>query len=184
MVVRHQLIAREPSVLWAVLEDESRYADWVVGTLDWVVGTLDSAPGNGHWPEVGSSIKYTARVGPKEFHGRTTVRRLDAPRALELEAHGRPLGTARIAFGIRPWGEKTLDSRRASAARPGRESPQHSCRCLCVDPAPQHVAATCGSRRRNASGHGVSDRLRGPAPTAGQLTGASSSARRSAGLTS
>lgn len=27
MAVRHQLIAREPSVLWAVLEDESRYAD-------------------------------------------------------------------------------------------------------------------------------------------------------------
>ncbi|MFJ7198644.1 MULTISPECIES: SRPBCC family protein [unclassified Streptomyces] len=101
MAVRHQLIARDPSVLWAVLEDESRYADWVVGTSD-------SAPGNGHWPEVGSSIKYTARVGPKEFHGHTTVRRLDAPRALELEVDGGPLGTARIAFDIRPWGEKTL----------------------------------------------------------------------------
>ncbi|WP_327241122.1 SRPBCC family protein [Streptomyces sp. NBC_01320] len=101
MAVRHQLIAREPSVLWAVLEDESRYADWVVGTFD-------STPGNGRWPEVGSSITYTVRVGPKEFHGRTTVRRLDAPRALELEAHGGPLGTARIAFDIRPWGDKTL----------------------------------------------------------------------------
>ncbi|MEU4505642.1 SRPBCC family protein [Streptomyces sp. NPDC024089] len=101
MAVRHKLIAREPSVLWAVLEDESRYADWVVGTLD-------SAPGSGRWPEVGSSIEYTVRVGPKEFHGHTTVRRLDAPHALELEAHGGPLGTARIAFDIRPWGDKTL----------------------------------------------------------------------------
>ncbi|MFE2094104.1 SRPBCC family protein [Streptomyces sp. NPDC059460] len=101
MAVRHQLIAREPSVLWAVLEDESRYTDWVVGTFD-------SSPGDGRWSEVGSSIKYTVCVGPKQFHGRTTVRRLDAPRALELEAHGRPLGTARIAFDVRPWGDKTL----------------------------------------------------------------------------
>ncbi|MFB6718491.1 MULTISPECIES: SRPBCC family protein [unclassified Streptomyces] len=101
MAVRHQLIAREPSVLWAVLEDESRYTDWVVGTFG-------SGPGDGRWPEVGSSIKYTVRVGPKEFHGRTTVRRLDALRALELEAHGGPLGTARIAFDVRPWGDKTL----------------------------------------------------------------------------
>ncbi|MFD0293591.1 hypothetical protein [Streptomyces sp. NPDC059616] len=46
MAVRHKLIAREPSVLWAVLEDESRYADWVVGTLD-------SAPGNGRRPKSG-----------------------------------------------------------------------------------------------------------------------------------
>ncbi|MGW1108884.1 SRPBCC family protein [Streptomyces sp. NPDC002540] len=72
------------------------------------MGTFDSGPGDRHWPEVGSSIKYTVRVGPKEFDGRTTVRRLDAPRALELEAHGGPLGTARIAFDVRPWGDKTL----------------------------------------------------------------------------
>ncbi|WP_329593761.1 MULTISPECIES: hypothetical protein [Streptomyces] len=56
MAVRHKLIARGPSVLWAVLEDESRYADWVVGTLD-------SAPGNGRWSEVGSSIKYMVLWG-------------------------------------------------------------------------------------------------------------------------
>ncbi|WP_406379134.1 SRPBCC family protein [Streptomyces sp. NBC_01618] len=101
MAVRHKLIAREPSAVWVILEDESRYADWVVGTFD-------SAPGNGRWPELGSSIKYTVRLGPKEFRGRTTVRRLDAPRALELEADGGPLGTARIAIDVRPWGDKTL----------------------------------------------------------------------------
>ncbi|MFE7393386.1 SRPBCC family protein [Streptomyces sp. NPDC057582] len=101
MGARHQLIAREPSVHWAVPEDESRYADWMVGTFD-------SAPGNGRWPEGGSSTEYTARVGPKEFHGRTTVRRLDAPRTPELESHAGPLSTARIAFDIRPLNDKTL----------------------------------------------------------------------------
>ncbi|MFE5098252.1 hypothetical protein ACFRCI_50765 [Streptomyces sp. NPDC056638] len=52
--------------------------------------------------------EFSVPDGSTEFDGRTTVRRLDAPRALELEAHGRPLGTARIAFDIRPWGDKTL----------------------------------------------------------------------------
>ncbi|MFB7215781.1 SRPBCC family protein [Streptomyces sp. NPDC056255] len=98
MALRHKLIVH---VLWVVLEDESRYAGWVLGTLD-------SAPGKRSWPEVGSSIKYTVRVGPKEFHGRATVRRLDTPHALELEAHRRPLSTARSAFDILPWGDKTL----------------------------------------------------------------------------
>jgi hypothetical protein len=36
------------------------------------------------------------------------VRRHEAPQWLELEAHAGPLGTARIALDIRPWGEKTL----------------------------------------------------------------------------
>jgi hypothetical protein len=76
-----QLIAWEPSVVWAVLEDESRYADWVVRTFD-------SAPGKGRWPELGSLIKYTVFLGPKEVRGRTTVRRLDMPRALNSKRTG------------------------------------------------------------------------------------------------
>ncbi|MFD0293590.1 hypothetical protein ACFWJS_04275 [Streptomyces sp. NPDC127061] len=47
-------------------------------------------------------------MGLKEFHGHTTIRRLDALHALELEAHGGSLGAARVAFDIRPWGDKTL----------------------------------------------------------------------------
>ncbi|WP_432149884.1 hypothetical protein [Streptomyces sp. bgisy029] len=47
-------------------------------------------------------------VGPKRFEGRTVVRHVDRPGTLELEAEGGPWGTARIAFDIRPWGERTL----------------------------------------------------------------------------
>ncbi|MEV7680086.1 SRPBCC family protein [Streptomyces sp. NPDC088341] len=101
MAVRHQLVRSEPSAVWAVLEDPSRYADWVVGTAC-------SAPGEGPWPEVGSSLSYTVRVGPKEFHGSTVVRRYEPPRWLELEARSGPFGTARIAFDIRSWGDETL----------------------------------------------------------------------------
>ncbi|MEU6577948.1 SRPBCC family protein [Streptomyces sp. NPDC046805] len=100
MAIRHQLVEREPAAVWNVLRDPSRYADWVVGTSE-------SAPRTGRWPEVGSSLAYTVKLGPKSVEGYTVVRRLEHPRYLELEAHT-SLGTARIAFDIRPWGEETL----------------------------------------------------------------------------
>ncbi|MER5555419.1 SRPBCC family protein [Streptomyces sp. NPDC002793] len=101
MAIRHQLIHHPPPALWSVLEQPDLYGRWVVGTHE-------SGPRAGLWPEVGSSIEYTVRLGPKEFQGHTTVRRLERPEVLELEANSGPLGTARIAFDIRPWGDKTL----------------------------------------------------------------------------
>ncbi|MDQ0982878.1 SRPBCC family protein [Streptomyces sp. V2I9] len=101
MAARHHLIERPPSAVWAVLEDERQYGNWVVGTS----GTRRE---QGDWPELGSSITYSVRLGPKEFTGRTVVRRVEKPRALELEAEAGALGSARIALDIRPWGEKTL----------------------------------------------------------------------------
>ncbi|MFE6183816.1 SRPBCC family protein [Streptomyces sp. NPDC056465] len=101
MALRHQLIPHPPAALWAVLEQPGLYGTWVVGTHD-------SGPLEGHWPDVGSSIAYTLRLGRREFRGHTTVRRLERPGMLELEAYSGPLGTARIAFDIRPWGDETL----------------------------------------------------------------------------
>ncbi|WP_455354790.1 SRPBCC family protein [Streptomyces sp. SYSU K217416] len=101
MAVRHQLIKRPPPVVWSVLEDGSHYADWVVGTSD-------SRPAGGDWPEVGSRIEYDVRLGPWTVSGHTVVRRLEPPQWLELEIFSGPLGTARIAFDIRPWGPDTL----------------------------------------------------------------------------
>ncbi|MFE7484104.1 SRPBCC family protein [Streptomyces sp. NPDC057552] len=101
MAVRHHLIDRSPAAVWSVLEDGRLYGEWVVGTSD-------SHPERGDWPETGSSIAYHVHVGPKRFAGRTVVRHIDRPGTLELEAEGGPWGTARIAFDIRPWGERTL----------------------------------------------------------------------------
>ncbi|MDX3850965.1 SRPBCC family protein [Streptomyces sp. AK02-01A] len=100
MAVRHQLIERPPDAVWSVLEDGNRYADWVVGTSE-------SRPVEGHWPRLGSKIEYKIRLGPRTVDGHTVVRRLERPHWLELEAFS-PLGTARIAIEIRPWGEDTL----------------------------------------------------------------------------
>ncbi|MFI6080308.1 SRPBCC family protein [Streptomyces sp. NPDC051217] len=101
MAVRHQLIERSVADVWAVLADGSRYGDWVVGTAD-------SRPREGEWPEVGSSITYTIRLGRWSLSGRTIVRRCEAPGVLELEADSGWLGTARIAVEVRPWGDNAL----------------------------------------------------------------------------
>lgn len=101
MAVRHRLIKRSVADVWAVLADGSRYGDWVVGTAR-------SEPREGRWPEVGSSITYTVKVGWRTLSGVTTVRRCEEPRILELEADSGWLGAARIAVDVRPWGEYTL----------------------------------------------------------------------------
>ncbi|MET4921846.1 SRPBCC family protein [Streptomyces sp. PSRA5] len=101
MAVRHRLIERSVADVWAVLADGSRYGDWVVGTSE-------SRPGEGAWPEVGSSITYTIRLGRWSASGSTTVRRCEEPGVLEMEADSGRLGTARIAVEVRPWGEYAL----------------------------------------------------------------------------
>jgi hypothetical protein len=84
-----------------VLEDGTRYADWVVGTSR-------SRPCDDRWPRLGSKIEYTVRLGPWTVGGRTVVRRHEPPRWLELEVFSGPLGTARIAIEVRTWGPDTL----------------------------------------------------------------------------
>ncbi|MEU5237461.1 SRPBCC family protein [Streptomyces lydicus] len=101
MAVRHQLIKRAPEAVWAILADGSRYAEWVVGTAS-------SRPEDGAWPEVGSTLAYTVRLGPWTLNGHTIVRRCEPPRELELEVDSGSLGTARIAIDIRPWGEDSV----------------------------------------------------------------------------
>lgn len=101
MAVRQQLIRRPPEDVWAVLEDQNKYEDWVVGTSH-------TEPAVGEWPEVGAELTYTVHLGPRDFAGHTIVRRCERPRILELEALSGPLGSARIALDVRPWGDQTL----------------------------------------------------------------------------
>ncbi|MFJ8885620.1 SRPBCC family protein [Streptomyces sp. NPDC102402] len=101
MAVRHRLIRSSVEDVWAVLADSRRYGDWVVGTSE-------SRPDEGVWPQVGSSITYTVRLGRWSAAGSTVVRRSEPPDVLELEAHSGWLGTARIALEVRRWGEDAL----------------------------------------------------------------------------
>jgi hypothetical protein len=99
--VTNVLIERAPEEVWAVLADGHSYAEWVVGTKH--IHDADE-----HWPAVGSAIRFTAGVGPLHISDVTIVRRVQPERELELEARARWLGTARISFDLRPWGENTL----------------------------------------------------------------------------
>ncbi|MEU2116032.1 SRPBCC family protein [Streptomyces sp. NPDC016459] len=101
MAVRHRLIHAAPHEVWHVLADASRYADWVVGTSE-------SHEARGTWPELDSALEYTVRIGPWQVSGTTVVRRVDAPRELELEVDSGPVGTARVAIEVRSWGEESL----------------------------------------------------------------------------
>ncbi|MGW2584272.1 SRPBCC family protein [Streptomyces virginiae] len=101
MAVRNQLIHRPPQAVWAVLADPTLYGEWVVGPSE-------STPLDQVWPEVGSRLRYTVRLGPWSPDGVTTVRHRDSGRELELEASFKALGTARIFLQLRPWGQETL----------------------------------------------------------------------------
>jgi uncharacterized protein YndB with AHSA1/START domain len=101
MAIRQKLVGASPDEVWKVLADGSSYGDWVVGTSA-------TRPRKGDWPELGSEIEYTVRLGPSTFSGRTIVRRCEPPHHLELEAESGRLGTARIALEVRHWGDETL----------------------------------------------------------------------------
>ncbi|MER8009517.1 SRPBCC family protein [Streptomyces sp. NPDC094149] len=101
MAIRHRLIKAAPEVVWDVLSDPDRYADWVVGTSS-------SRPVRGAWPRTGAAIRYQVHLGPARLSNETIVRFCDPGARLELEAHAGILGTARIAIELRPWGEYCL----------------------------------------------------------------------------
>ncbi|MGW3661886.1 SRPBCC family protein [Streptomyces sp. NPDC005141] len=101
MAIRHRVIERPPEAVWAVLEDPQLYGEWVVGTS--ASRRLDH-----RWPHVGAALEYSVSLGRWSYEGRTTVRRFERRRWLELEADSGRLGTARIAIEVRSWGSHSL----------------------------------------------------------------------------
>ncbi|MGP4113589.1 SRPBCC family protein [Streptomyces sp. 4N509B] len=102
MAVRPILIRRPPERVWSVLSDPDSYARWVVGTEDTELAA-------GAWPEVGSTLRYSVRTGPRgRAEGTTVVRGCEPRRLLELEARAPRLGSARISIRMLPWGDDTL----------------------------------------------------------------------------
>lgn len=95
------LVKRPPDHVWKFLSDGRRYSEWVVGTR--AIRDVDDA-----WPAVGSSIHFSFGLGPLAFDDRTTVRNAEPPHMLEMEAHAGRLGTVRLLFELRPWGEHTV----------------------------------------------------------------------------
>ncbi|MBF6210692.1 SRPBCC family protein [Nocardia puris] len=78
---------------FGVLADGWLYASWVVGASH--IREVD--PG---WPEVGTRIHYSVGLWPVMARDVTTVRAVDPPRLLELEARLWPVGSARILLEL------------------------------------------------------------------------------------
>ncbi|MEC4575094.1 hypothetical protein [Streptomyces virginiae] len=78
MAVRHQFVRCPPRRVWAVA-DPTLYGEGVVGPSE-------STPLDSAWPQLGSRLRYTVRLGPWSAEGTTTVRHQEAGKELELEA--------------------------------------------------------------------------------------------------
>jgi hypothetical protein len=101
MAVRNVLIPYEPDAVWSVLADGYSYAEWVVGTKE--IHSVDR-----YWPEVGSSLRFTAGLGRLSITDFTTSRLCVPGGRLELEARALPYGSVRISIEILPWGEESV----------------------------------------------------------------------------
>jgi uncharacterized protein YndB with AHSA1/START domain len=97
MAVLNVLIEHGPEQVWRVLSDGWAYAEWVAGTRN--IREVDQG-----WPEPGTRIHYTVGVGRWTLDDVTTVRVMEPGRRLELEAHARRLGSARVSIELLDWG--------------------------------------------------------------------------------
>lgn len=96
-----RLILASPTEVWSLLSDGHRYGEWVTGTQQ-VLGV------DPHWPAVGARLKVRVGVGPLALDDTCVVRVSEPESRLQLEAKAGPLGAARIAMNLIPWGEHTL----------------------------------------------------------------------------
>jgi uncharacterized protein YndB with AHSA1/START domain len=97
MAVLNVLIEHSPEQVWQVLSDGWAYAEWVAGTRN--IRDVDEG-----WPEPGTRIHYTLGIGRWTLDDVTTVRVMEPGRRLELEAHARRLGSARVSIELLGWG--------------------------------------------------------------------------------
>jgi hypothetical protein len=83
----------DAGAVFAVLRDGWSYAHWVVGTSE--ILAVDAG-----WPQPGSRLRYRIGRGRLSKEDETRAVRLVDGHELELEAVGRPLGTARVDFRV------------------------------------------------------------------------------------
>jgi uncharacterized protein YndB with AHSA1/START domain len=93
MATTVEYINAAPEQVFAVLSDPYTYAYWVVGCKR--IRAVED-----RWPEPGSKFHHTIGIGLLATRDDTQVVRIEAPRLLELEAHGWPAGSARVVLRL------------------------------------------------------------------------------------
>src|SRR5688572_718381 len=84
-----------PEVIFGVLTDPWRYADWVVGAKK--IRAVDET-----WPEPGSRFHHRVGVGRLTIEDSTVVEAFNPPNRLVLRARARPAGVARVTITLVP----------------------------------------------------------------------------------
>jgi hypothetical protein len=127
MVEVSMRVPASPERVFAVLADGWSYAGWVVGAAH--IREVD--PG---WPAEGRRIHHSVGPWPLLVHDVTTVRVVEPPRTMELDARAWPFGTARIRLELTETEPGVTEVRMAEwAARgPVRLLPQAVQRMLLV----------------------------------------------------
>ena len=95
MSTNHRFIPAPPEKVWKVLADPDSYGYWVVGSKR----IRDADPS---WPAPGSRFHHTVGFGPFTVSDHTESLAYDPPRRLELRAHARPLGLAKVVLELEP----------------------------------------------------------------------------------
>ncbi|WP_067835547.1 SRPBCC family protein [Nocardia lijiangensis] len=102
----------DPGQAFAVLADGWLYSSWVVGASH--IRQVD--PG---WPDVGTRIHHSVGLWPLTARDVTTVRDIDPPRMIELEARLWPIGSARIMLELTEIQPRTTRIRMTEHAMSG-----------------------------------------------------------------
>ena len=95
MSTNNRFIPAPPEKVWQVLADPGSYGYWVVGSKR----IRDADPS---WPAPGSRFHHTVGFGPFTVSDHTESLAYDPPRRLELRAHARPLGLAKVVLELEP----------------------------------------------------------------------------------
>lgn len=95
MSTNYRFIPAPPEKVWQVLADPGSYGHWVVGSKR----IRDADPS---WPAPGSRFHHTVGFGPFTVSDHTESLAYDPPRRLELRAHARPLGLAKVVLELEP----------------------------------------------------------------------------------
>ena len=95
MAVVEKHVACPAKSVVEILQDGWSYAAWVVGASR--IRSVDA-----DWPRAGSTIHHSAGAWPLVINDKTVSRRWDGTSRLELQAHGWPLGEARIRIEVIP----------------------------------------------------------------------------------
>lgn len=102
MVQVTRVIPVSDEAVFAVLADGWSYASWVVGASH--IRQVDEG-----WPRVGARIHHSVGPWPLTIQDTTSVRAIDPPHSIELDARMWPLGAAVIRLELRSTGPSSCE---------------------------------------------------------------------------